>query len=67
MQVFKEVNRRWGLGLHVSIPALVEVHLLAAEVALRSQAEGLAPESICLAVGECKQVFFATDAVESER
>ena len=64
MQRVENVDGGGGLRLHIGVAALIEVHLVALEVALRCQVKCLAPVTICLAVGVGKDILFAADSVE---
>ena len=64
MQTIKNIDLSRGFGLDVSIAALIPVHLLTSKVALGSETQRLAPEAVCLAVGESEDVFVSSDAVK---
>ena len=65
MEVIEEVDCCGGLGLHVGVAALVEVHLFTSEVTFRCHGKRLPIETIGLAVRPVENVFSSRNAIKS--
>lgn len=66
MQIFQDVEAHGRHRFHVRVVALVEVGSVVADVALGCEAQTLPPKAVRLAVRVGKDVFLASDSVESE-
>ena len=66
VQVLQKIDLHWGLWLGKGVVTFVEVLVVSLDVAFRSEAKRLAPETVGLAVGERENIYCTCDSMEGE-
>lgn len=64
MKIAEEIEIDWGLGLHESVVALIELVLQALLVAVRGDSEHLSPQAVVLTVREPEYIRGAYTQIE---